>query len=139
MEKVCSLCGRVVDKFNGRRCHKCHNALNAGWYAANGDRVRAMRKRNRLKTRLEVLSYYSPGSIKCACCGEGTYEFLAIDHINGTADKHASGYSKSGWRLGEWLKRQGFPSGYRVLCHNCNCARGFYGRCPHDGGAQEGI
>jgi hypothetical protein len=22
--------------------------------------------------------------------------------------------------------------GYRVLCHNCNLARGFYGYCPHE-------
>lgn len=20
----------------------------------------------------------------------------------------------------------------RVLCHNCNCAHGFYGYCPHE-------
>ena len=29
------------------------------------------------------------------------------------------------------LRARGFPLGYRVLCHNCNLARGFYGYCPH--------
>jgi hypothetical protein len=30
-----------------------------------------------------------------------------------------------------WLARQGYPPGYRVLCHNCNSAYGYYGHCPH--------
>jgi hypothetical protein len=30
-----------------------------------------------------------------------------------------------------WLKRNGYPKGFRVLCHNCNSARGLYGYCPH--------
>lgn len=31
-----------------------------------------------------------------------------------------------------WIKRNGFPAGFRVLCLNCNFARGIYGRCPHE-------
>jgi hypothetical protein len=32
-----------------------------------------------------------------------------------------------------WLKRQGFPrDDFRLLCHNCNHARGSYGHCPHE-------
>jgi hypothetical protein len=30
-----------------------------------------------------------------------------------------------------WLKRNNYPTGFRVLCHNCNLAIGFYGYCPH--------
>jgi len=26
---------------------------------------------------------------------------------------------------------QGYPTGFRVLCHNCNQAIGLYGYCPH--------
>jgi hypothetical protein len=31
-----------------------------------------------------------------------------------------------------WLRNQGYPNGFRTLCHNCNLARGFYGYCPHE-------
>jgi hypothetical protein len=31
-----------------------------------------------------------------------------------------------------WLRDNGWPEGYRVLCHNCNSARGLYGYCPHE-------
>lgn len=31
-----------------------------------------------------------------------------------------------------WLKDQGFPEGFRVLCHNCNQGRESNGGiCPH--------
>lgn len=34
----------------------------------------------------------------------------------------------------KWLEHNHFPPGFRVLCHNCNQARGFYGYCPHEKG-----
>ncbi len=37
-----------------------------------------------------------------------------------------------GAHLYRWLRNQGWPQGFRILCHNCNMARGFYGRCPHE-------
>jgi hypothetical protein len=30
-----------------------------------------------------------------------------------------------------WLIRNGFPSGFRVLCSNCYFSHGHYGYCPH--------
>ncbi len=30
---------------------------------------------------------------------------------------------------------EGYPTGFRVLCHNCNCALAYYGSCPHERGA----
>jgi hypothetical protein len=54
-------------------------------------------------------------------------EFLAIDHVAGRrpdARHH-------GIRLHRWLRDQGYPQGFRVLCHNCNQSRSSYGYCPH--------
>ena len=31
----------------------------------------------------------------------------------------------------EWLKRNDYPPGFQVLCHNCNWAKHALGRCPH--------
>ena len=37
----------------------------------------------------------------------------------------------SGSKFLRWLKANNFPSGFRVLCHNCNLAIGLYSQCPH--------
>jgi hypothetical protein len=35
-----------------------------------------------------------------------------------------------------YLRTHGYPSGFRVLCHNCNFSFGHYGYCPHQAAAQ---
>lgn len=75
----------------------------------------------------EVLAHY--GGV-CACCGEHRYEFLSIDHPNNDGAAHRRSINMASLR--HWLKRQGFPPGYRVLCMNCNFARGRFGYCPHE-------
>ena len=57
------------------------------------------------------------------------YEFLAIDHINGGGNKHRKELKND--KLPGWLAKNNFPEGFRILCHNCNMALGFYGFCPH--------
>lgn len=83
----------------------------------------------RKRLRIDVISHYGG---KCACCGEPTLEFLAIDHINGGGNKHRQEINRKGMAFYRWLRMNDYPSGYRVLCHNCNCARGYYGYCPHE-------
>lgn len=68
---------------------------------------------------------------RCACCGESNPLFLSIDHIS---DAHHRQLSKpdSGLGLFSRLRRENYPSGYRVLCHNCNTGRSRNGgMCPH--------
>ncbi|HDX9663271.1 TPA: hypothetical protein ROX91_001970 [Bacillus cereus] len=79
--------------------------------------------------RYEVLSHYSNGVPKCDCCEENRIEFLALDHIDGGGKKHIESI---GFRLERWIRKNGFPDGFRVLCHNCNFALGHYGYCPHN-------
>lgn len=89
--------------------------------------------KKREAVRIEGLTHYSQGIPHCACCGETTVEFLSFDHINGGGRKHAEERRKLGepGPLSTWLKKNNFPEGYQVLCHNCNQARGYYGVCPH--------
>lgn len=77
--------------------------------------------------RMEILAHYEN---KCACCAETNYEFLALDHIDGGGKAHRESFRSSNHYYG-WIKKQGFPSIFRVLCHNCNQALGWYGYCPH--------
>lgn len=85
------------------------------------------------RVRLEVIKRYGG---KCACCGESTIEFLSIDHVRGGGRKHrrelgATNYG--GTRYYMWIIKNNFPDGLRVLCYNCDMARGFSGYCPHEG------
>lgn len=88
--------------------------------------------RNRLRARYRVLSHYCGGVPSCACCGETIFQFLAIDHIDGGGLKSRKSLGlRSSTELYRYLENEGYPPGYRVLCHNCNLAIGFYGYCPH--------
>lgn len=108
--------GRVLDRF----CVECRSS--------NG----------RLQTqRLKFETMCSYGGPQCACCGEDEFEFLAIDHVDGGGNEHRRSLGGDGTKrfcgiqFYLWLKRSGWPPGYRVLCHNCNFSIGAYGYCPH--------
>lgn len=81
------------------------------------------------RLRLEAISRYGG---RCFCCGEWRYEFMAIDHINGggNRERKTNAYGP-GDGFVKWLKRSGWPAGFRIACHNCNSSFGWYGSCPH--------
>ncbi len=80
--------------------------------------------------RAEVLQAY--GNM-CACCEEVEPKFLSIDHPNNDGAEHRRRIGvNSGFHFYLWLRREGFPEGFQVLCHNCNQAKGSYGQCPHE-------
>ena len=81
--------------------------------------------------RILVLSHYSNGIMKCACCKEDTFEFLTIDHINNNGNIERKRINKKGFSFYCWLIKNGFPKGYQVLCMNCNWAKRVNGICPH--------
>lgn len=74
------------------------------------------------------------GGAFCACCGEHRMEFLQLDHIAGNGKEHRRqlGNAKHGHPFYRYLRRNHYPPGLRVLCANCNLARGFFGYCPHE-------
>ena len=89
--------------------------------------------RTRIRLRVEVFEHYCKGAPVCACpgCGVTWLEFLSIDHVHGGGVEHYR--AVSGRNIYAWLKRNNFPAGFRVLCHNCNQSYGNYGYCPHSG------
>jgi hypothetical protein len=84
----------------------------------------------RFQLKLDAISAY--GSV-CACCGLDIVFFLEIDHVFGGGSAHIKSLRKQGTTLHKFLKQEGYPEGYRLLCSNCNCALGFYRGCPHTG------
>ncbi len=70
----------------------------------------------------------------CKCCGEDRIEFLSLDHVaNDGKERRLSGEHLGGVMFYRQLRKQGFPDvGLQVLCMNCNIAKYWYGRCPHE-------
>jgi hypothetical protein len=102
-------------------------AYDAARYARGRETKIAAAKARWQRIKHEVLTAYGG---KCACCGQTRAIFLCIDHINGKGHEHLRQIGTRGIGLYEWLKREGFPSGFQVLCHNCNHAKGTSDRCP---------
>ena len=95
----------------------------------SGKLKHAKHRRDRIKQ--EVFSHYSDGTPKCACCGESEIKFLSIDHINNDGGVFRKAGGRGGAQFYAKLKRQDYPQGLQVLCFNCNCAKAYYGICPH--------
>lgn len=125
----CKLCTRQRDKERvstpeGREKLRERQRI---WAKRNPEKVKARRKRQRLRDRKAIIDAYGK---MCECCGEDEPMFLTIDHIDGREPDHPDRTN-----LYRYLIREGFPKGnYRLLCYNCNCGRQINGgTCPHHG------
>jgi hypothetical protein len=131
-----------------RRCTRCRRSLPADCFYPDKGGPRGLQSRCRACTReaaterlrlarQEALAHYSAGEVCCQCCGEREQMFLALDHIGGQGPRRP-GRRSGGNTFYAWLRKQGYPAGLRVLCHNCNCAMGKDRECPHTvGGCRE--
>ena len=137
--KTCSDCGTVksLDLFHkapkakdrhAAYCKPCHNIRIHKMRIKNRPHYQAYWKKYHETIRREALSHYSNGKLDCNCCGETEFKFLALDHINGGGNEQRK---IIGPNLAPWVKRNNYPEGFQVLCHNCNMAKGLYGQCPH--------
>ena len=143
---LCSKCNKNLDEKNCGYCSPCKSAYGVEWRrkklasepgyrerknkeaaisrSKHRDKINERQKLERRLARVQVLEHY--GSV-CVCCGVTDFEFLAIDHVNGGGRQH---YKQVG-DLVRWILKNDYPEGFRILCHNCNQALGFYGACPH--------
>jgi hypothetical protein len=87
----------------------------------------------RLETKIAVFEKY--GGPVCACCGEACVYFLSVDHIFNDGAAHRKQLKETGCKsLYAWLKKNNYPSGFQVLCMNCNMGKYLNGGvCPHHG------
>ena len=113
---LCTTCGEKSDT-GGAMCAKCRATFKE--YA-------------QAKKDAAFAAY---GGYRCACCGIVEPVFLCLDHINNDGAKMRKIHG-CGPKFYSWLKKQGYPRGFQVLCWNCNSAKTF-GECPHKKSAQE--
>ena len=108
----------------GGKCKECHIEIGKKYYPATNDRKK--------KRKYLVLSHYSGGQPKCACCEEKNIEFLQLDHKNNDGNEHRKLMNGiRGSKIYYWCIINGFPEIFRVLCANCNFSKGAFGYCPH--------
>lgn len=112
----CYICRQPA--LGARLCAKCRAKKNTSTNA------------KRLENRLRAIAHYG-GHCVCPGCNETRVEFLAFDHIEGGGNKHRQKLGNK-QHFGCWLVKNGFPAFIRLLCHNCNMARGYCGYCPHE-------
>jgi len=119
-------------------CKECHNLSKKNWLKDNPDKHQIRKEKCKVKeqekrTIIRGVLIEEYGS-KCECCGEDNVLLLAIDHINGGGRKQREELKVGGSGLMAILNRGDLPKNeYRLLCHNCNSAHGYYGYCPHSG------
>ena len=85
--------------------------------------IRYEKEKSRLynkNRKTEVFNKY--GGCKCALCNNVDFDVLVLDHITGGGTKQRKElYPYSGGNgIYRWVKNNNFPSGFRVLCLNCN-------------------
>lgn len=82
-----------------------------------------------LRIKKEVMNSY--GGQLCSICGFCDIRALTIDHVFGGGRKHRNNTTKrGGYGFYLWLRKNGYPEGYRVLCANCNMSIGHHGFSP---------
>jgi len=102
-------------------CKICMYKYGRDWLARNYEHVRQMsntgQNSRRQKRRLEILSYYSNGELKCSMCGYDNPASLEINHLDGDGRKH---HKKINGDIVRYIRENNNPDEFNVLCGNCN-------------------
>lgn len=111
-------------KARGLKTYDSNRIRKARWYA-----------NARIRDRSAAFEAYGGQKCSCGACGETTFEFLTFDHTdnNGSTHRKEIGHKSD---IAFWLRRNGYPAGFAVLCFNCNIGRHINGGiCPkHNAG-----
>lgn len=122
---------RIYRMENIEKFRKYERDMSKKYHQLYPERYKEIFKKLLDKRKLQVLTHYGGNPPKCACCDESIYEFLTIDHIGGGGNLHRRKTGRMGSSFYQWLIKNNYPEGYRVLCWDCNCSLGIHGYCPH--------
>ena len=94
---------------------------NRKYRKTHREKVRIYERQYAERIKVEVFTHYCNGEPFCVSCGIGDIDILTIDHLNGSGGKHRRSLNlHAGDRFYRWLKANGYPQEYQVLCYNCN-------------------
>lgn len=98
------------------------DALNKEWKQKNPDRRKTTSLYHYYALQHDAVMAY--GGYRCNWCGIDEPLVLAIDHVNNDGKEHRKQLGTlGGQKLYKWLKDNGYPDGFQVLCMNCNHAK----------------
>lgn len=128
--KWCPKCSQWLDQSRFCKDKKAKTGLRAYCRECAYDPEQKKRTRERWQElRRCVLEHYSVGDAKCSCCAEREIAFLVLDHVNDDGAAHRAAIKQNVYT---WLRANGYPPGFQVLCHNCNFAKSHNPQgCPH--------
>lgn len=136
MSAACYRCGQPAKRYpstkkRGVLCPQHHKEASAKRYSAKRaeviqkakewNKVNAERRNHRLRAAYRTAKDASIAHYGGKCrCGESRLEFLVIDHISDDGAEHRRQLANKVAYIHVWLKNNGYPSGFQVLCGNCN-------------------
>ena len=94
-----------------------YNKQSREWHENNRERMNEFGRKHREKRKREILEHY--GGVYCSLCDITDIEVLTLDHVAGGGTKQRRSF-KDGHAIYRWIINNNFPSGFRVLCRNCN-------------------
>lgn len=86
------------------------------------------------RTQLMTEVFYKYGS-ECSCCGDRSPSFLTLKKIGVNNQREASKELKAGIYV--WVRDNGYPPDFYLLCLNCNWSKSRWGYCPHQASPEE--
>lgn len=85
--------------------------------------------------RTAVFDHYGT-TCSCPGCDVADLQYLTIDHPDGNGRQHREelfgNSAHAGYRFYRWLRDNGWPAGYVVLCFRCNPSKGATPHCRID-------
>ena len=95
------------------------------------EKLDALDAQYRAELRREAIRVYSGDLFNCAGCGTTSYPTLCLDHLENNGGRHRRENSGvDGGSVYRWVKIQGYPKIFQVLCYNCNYIK-YYDTIPH--------
>jgi len=132
---ICRQCQEDLptEKFSKWRrvCKRCrHKNQWPRHYAKNKDQILEKGKKRTKANKLQVIDYYSNGTMKCNRCNMNDIRVLTLDHINGGGNAHRKQVGNSTYfrLIQQYKKTNQWEDGYQVLCMNCQ----FIKRCENN-------
>lgn len=93
----------------------------------NLERQRQYQRSRSRNLKFQVINHYSNGNCECCRCKISDIDVLTLDHIDNNGSTHREMISNGRGKrnigstaMYRWIMSNGFPSGYSVLCFNCN-------------------
>ena len=128
---VCASCRQTLRRQHGNlvlsECVLCGAPTQPGakgnvYFCPDCAHQRRRQRARRITRQLLQQAVHAYGG-KCAHCGEDELLFLTIDHVYGCGEADRK-LGRGGVGMYYWLRDNGFPDGFQVLCWNCNWKKG---------------